>query len=193
MGRYEQGSIERLATRMEEADVPPEVAARVLEGGEAIQRKATPEARAAWWKGAMERMDLLLGEEERQAVRQACACCLGGKRHQVSRSIARENATLEDRVRAANEARFVFGNGVTRQADGTLLVRFQPEGNGPYRCSCIPGVTETISITYCMCCAGHVRHHLRVALGRELSVRVRSSALSTGGERPCTFVATLAG
>ncbi len=36
-------------------------------------------------------------------------------------------------------------------------------------------------------CGGHVKHHLQIALGRDVESAVRSSALSSGGKRPCAF------
>jgi hypothetical protein len=137
---------------------------------------------------AMRRMDALLDAPTRQAVRVRCACCLGGKRLQTSRGIAREHATLEERLRAANDAKFVFGHSVTRAEDGGFLVRFSPEGEAHYGCPCLRGAKEPLSITYCYCCGGHVRHHLQTALGCKLDVTVLSSALSSGGRKPCTFL-----
>ena len=80
---------------------------------------------------------------------------------------------LAERIKAANEAKLVFGHSVTRQEDGRVLVRFQPEGKPPYRCPCLPKAAEPLPITYCYCCGGHVKHHLGIALGREMAVEVR--------------------
>ena len=69
-----------------------------------------------------------------------------------------------------------------------MLVRFQPEDKPPYRYPCLPEAVEPLPITYCYCCGGHVKHHLGIALGRELAVEVRSSILSSGGKKPCRFL-----
>ena len=103
----------------------------------------------------------------------------------MSKQIARDNETLEDRIKAANEANYV-GN-VSMTEDGEILARFSLQSQAPYRCNCLPKAKEPLPITYCYCCGGHVKHHLQTALGRDLACTVRSSALSSGGKKPCTF------
>ena len=188
MKKYEYGRIEKLSQSLEEADIGQEIVEQIMEGGEGILKGAKPEKKAEWFKGAMHRMDELLDREIRYAVREACACCLGGRRLKTVKDIARENETLEDRIQAANEAKFIFGNSVTLREDGRFLVCFSPDGLPQYRCVCLPKAKKPLSITYCYCCGGHVKHHLQIALGRELKCKVRSSALSSGGKKPCTFI-----
>ena len=72
---------------------------------------------------------------------------------------------------------------------GRVLVRFVPEGLERHACACLHGAEEPISGTYC--CGGRIKHHLQIALGRPLTVELRSSALSTGGKRPCGFYFSL--
>jgi hypothetical protein len=187
MAAYEYGRIKVLAENLERAGVPAEVTAQIMEGGEDISKTATPKRKADWFRVSMERMDALLDLPTRQAVREGCACCLGGKRLQVSKAIAKEHATLEERIATANETPFVFGHSVTREEDGTIMVRFFPEGQPSYRCVCLPKAEEPISVTYCMCCGGHVKHHLQIALGHKLVLTPRETALSSGGTQPCTF------
>jgi len=139
----------------------------------------------------MNRMDALLDEPTRYKVRESCACCLGGKRQEMSKVIGQQYDTLKDRIKAANEARFVFGHSVTMQDDGRVLVSFFPEGQESYRCVCLPKAKGPVSITYCYCCGGHVKHHLQNALQKKLSMEVRSSALESEGKRGCTFLFTI--
>jgi hypothetical protein len=77
---------------------------------------------------------------------------------------------------------------VTLQEDGQILVQFAPEGLPHYGCVCLRKAKEPISITYCYCCGGHIKHHLQIALGCKLECQVRSSALSSGGKKPCSFL-----
>lgn len=189
--KYEYGRIAKLAEELEAAGIAQEVIDQIMEGGDAVRRSTSPEEKAQWMREAMRRMDGLLDKETRYAVREACACCLGGKRLKISKQITKENETLEDRIRAANEAKFVFGHSVTTQEDGRILVRFSPEGQSEYRCVCLPKAQKPLPITYCYCCGGHVKHHLQTALGRRLACKVRSSALSSGGKEPCTFLLTI--
>lgn len=188
---YEYGRIAILADRLKAAGVAPELCEQIMAGGESIVKSTPPAQKADWMRAAMRRMDVLLDRDTRHAVREACACCLGGKRLEESKAIARRFATLEERIAAANATPFVFGHSVCRQEDGSILVSFQPAGLPEYRCVCLPHAKEPISITYCYCCGGHARHHLQLALGCELQLKVRSSALSSGGKRECSFVFTL--
>lgn len=191
MAAYEYGRIKILADRLARAGVAEEVMARILAGGESISKTAKPEKKAEWLSGAMDRMDALLDDQTRHKVREDCACCLAGKRLEVSKGIGKNYDTLEDRLRAANEARFVFGHSVTMQDDGHVLVSFAPDELENHRCVCLPKAKSPVSITYCYCCGGHVKHHLQNALGRKLSLQVRSSALESDGKRPCTFLFTI--
>lgn len=193
MSNYEYGRIKVLAEKLAAAGVAEEIAAQILAGGEDIRKSATPEAKAAWMAEAMRRMDALLPPRTRHAVREDCACCLGGKRLQLSKAIARDHETLEERLAAANATPFVFGHSVTRQDDGSIMVAFMPEGLPHYRCVCMPKAQEKVSVTYCYCCGGHAKHHLQTALGRKLEMKVRSSALASGGKKPCTFVFRIVG
>ncbi len=193
MAEYEYGHIRKLSRGLAKEGVAGETAEQILEGGDAIGRSTSPEEKTEWLAGAMRRMDALLDERTRHAVRERCACCLSGKRLQISRSIAKDHESLEERIRAANEARFVFGNNVSLTEDGEVLVCFAPEGEAGYRCVCLPKAKEPISITYCYCCGGHAKHHLQIALGCKLAMTVRSSALASGGAEPCSFLFRIVG
>jgi hypothetical protein len=189
---YEYGRIKKLAENLEKAGVARDAIDQIMEGGDTIRKGAKPEKKAEWMKGAMHRMDRLLDRDTRRAVREGCACCLGGKRLKISKKIAKENDTLDERIAAANGEPFVFGHSVTKEEDGRILVRFAPQGQAEYRCVCLRQAKAPISMTYCYCCGGHIKHHLQIALGRELVCTPRSSALSSGGKRPCAFLYSFA-
>jgi len=188
MPDYEYGRVKILAEKLAKAGVAADVADQIMAGGEAILKTTPPVKKADWMQGAMDKMDTLLDEPTRRAVREACACCLGGKRLELSKRIAKNHATLEERIAAANETRLVFGHSVTVQEDGRIMVLFQPEDLGQYRCVCIHKPTNPMSETYCYCCGGHIKHHLQIALGVKLECTVRSSALASGGTKPCSFL-----
>lgn len=188
MPNYPYGRIKVLAEKLEEHHIAPDLIAEVMEGGEAIRQTSDRTKKQEWMDSAMRRMFKLMDKEIRQAVREDCACCLGGKREKISKSIAKEYATLEERIAAANQAKFVFGHGVFRHEDGRIRVEFSPEGQEHYRCVCLGETEKPLSMLYCYCCGGHVKHHLQNALGQPLKVTVRSSALSSTGKLPCTFL-----
>ena len=187
MKRFEYSRIEKLAQSLDCVGVEQAVAEQILAGGEAVLAGTSPEKKAEWMRGAMQRMDQLLEPQVRYTVREGCACCLGGKREKLVKEIARKGGSLEERVKAANETTFVFGHGVTLQADGTILVQFAEDGLEKYSCPCLPKAQEPLPITYCYCCGGHVKHHLQIATGHRLEVTVLATALSSGWKKPCTF------
>jgi hypothetical protein len=184
---YEIGRIEKLAAQLEAAHIDQKTISKIMEGGKSLTKKSKPEQQVDWLSGAMTRMDELLDLETCKAVREGCACCLGGKRDKDSKAIARNNKTLEDRIKAANEAKFVFGHSVKMMKDGKVQVQFFPEGLESYRCPCMPQAQKQMPLSYCFCCGGHVKHHLQNALGRKLDCTVLYTARSSGGKKPCTF------
>ena len=188
--QYEYGRIKVLADNLRKFGIEEGIVGRIMEGGEAILKNTSPEKKAAWLGEAMCRMDALLDGKTRQAVREACACCLGGQRLKAVKEIAEKHAgaSINERIKAADGVKLVFGNAVNLRSDGSIQVRFQPDNQGGYRCPCLPKASEPISITYCYCCGGHVKHHLQIALGRSLKGTVQSSVLSSGGKKPCTFI-----
>jgi hypothetical protein len=188
MSRYPYGRIDKLAQSLEEAGVECTLSAEIMAGGEAITQKSSAKAKADWFRAAMLRMNQNLDYDTRRAVREACACCLGGKRLALVKEINKRGGTLEERVAAANETKYVFGNGVSLEPDGKIIVRFAPDDSQENRCVCLGKEAGTIAGTYCLCCGGHIKHHLQIALGRELVMNLRSSALASGGKRPCSFI-----
>lgn len=185
MKKYEYARIGRLAEQLEAARVDREIIDQIMDGGEDILRKTSAGKKADWMREAMTRMNKLLDIQTRKAVRESCACCLGGKRLKISREIARDNASLEERIKAANEANYV--GSLTKMDNGEIRVQFDMQKKAPYRCYCLSQAEEPLPITYCFCCGGHVKHHLQIALGQKLDCTTLSSALSSGGKKPCTF------
>ncbi len=186
MKHYEYQRIGRLAEQLEAARIEPAVIDRIMEGGEDILRKTKAVAKADWFRQAMVKMDELIDLETCKSIREGCACALTGKRVKVSEDIARNNASLEDRIVAANEAHFVFGYSVKQDGDD-IVVQFFPDGLEKYRCVCLPQADKPLPISYCYCCGGHVKHHLQKALGHKLDCTTEQTALSSGGKKPCTF------
>ena len=130
-----------------------------MQGGEKILRKTSPRKKADWMREAMLRMNKLLDLKTRKTVREACACRLTGQPLKASRRrIARENKSLEDRIKAANKAIAVFGGCARMQENGDILMRFAPEGLDHYHCACLRGADKPLPVTYCFCCGGHVKY-----------------------------------
>lgn len=191
MATYEYGRIAKLASALANVGIDKGIADEIMAGGDLIRKDAKPEKKAEWMSGAMDRMDALLDDPTRRTVREACACCLSGRRLDMSKSIGKTCGSLDEAIRAANDAKLVFGHSVAQQDDGRIVVSFEPEGKDSYRCVCLPKAKGAVSVTYCYCCGGHIKHHLQTALNRKLSCEVRSSALASGGKKPCSFWFTI--
>ena len=187
MKNYEYHRIGELATQLRKAGIKQGTIDKIMEGGENILRKTSPAKKADWMREAMLRMNKLLDLKTRKTVREACACRLTGRPLKASQAIARENKSLEDRIKAANKAFSAFGGCIRMQKNGEVLVRFAPEGLDHYRCACLRGADKPLPVTYCFCCGGHVKYHMQISLGRELDYTVQSTALSSGGKFPCAF------
>jgi len=187
MKNYEYHRIGELATQLEKAGIERDIIDKIMQGGENILRKTSPAKKADWMREAMLRMNKLLDLKTRKTVREACACRLTGRPLKASQAIARENKSLEDRIKAANKAIAVFGGCVRMQENGEILMRFAPEGLDHYQCACLRGADKPLPVTYCFCCGGHAKYHLQISLGLDLDYTIRSTALSSGGKLPCTF------
>ena len=71
MANYEYTRINMLAEGLAAVAVPENITAQILDGGEAIVKATSSTERANWMRCAMERMDSLLDEPTRRAVREA--------------------------------------------------------------------------------------------------------------------------
>jgi hypothetical protein len=187
------GRVTTLRDKLQDASIDAEVIAEIMQGGDEIVQTLPPKIKAAWMKAAMLRMDRLLDAQTRHSVREACACCLGGKRQELSKAIAQQYQTLDERIAAADHTPFVFGHSVSLQPDGKVLVSFAAARQERYDCPCLRHADVPMPVTYCYCCGGHVKHHLQNALARPLTVEVLYTALSTGWKQPCTFLFSFAG
>jgi hypothetical protein len=107
MKNYEYQRIGKLAEQLETAKIDREKIDQIMEGGEDILRKTSPEKKADWFREAMLRMNKLLDVKTRKTVREGCACSLGGQRLKTSQAIAEENESLEARITAANKTIYI--------------------------------------------------------------------------------------
>lgn len=187
MKKYEYRHIRKLAEQLESASIDREIISRIMAGREDILKTTSPAEKADWLRIAMTRMDNLLDLPTRKAVREPCACRLGKQSAKFSQAVYRDNPTFEARIAALNKTYTSFGGGVWVQDSGEIIVRFAPKGPQGYLCSCLPKAEKPLSVTYCFCCGGQVKHHFQISLGLKLEATPCGTALSTGGKEPCTF------
>lgn len=167
------------------------VAKKVMEGSERITGKTGNAEIAEWVKGAMERMDALLGEDTRTQTMMNC----GYNCAEVNKRVIEQAKARRKKYKSINEFLDVE---VQKPMRGTRLVR---EGNTMYqyytpktfakslRCYCgllrgLP-VNETVSITYCNCSKGFVKKLWESVLEKPVKVEITQSAVS--GAEECKF------
>lgn len=187
---------ENLKKSLKEHLVNEKVINEIYEGYEDIRDKSPKEEKIEFMRHAMNIIDKRLSYGKRYEIIDSCACCLGGAREKnvkkFAKSIEGKNLTLAEKVQALKEAH-PFENYLTcLKEDGTIRDGIWYEVDGKYKCACTclnkEKLQEPISSTYCLCCAGHFRHHIQKALGIKLKTKeVVSSAIESMERKPCIF------
>ena len=185
--KYEYGKIDRLSESLGKNNVPKQIYLAIMKDGELIKRTSKNKEKSKWLFGAINTMDKLLDPYLKKRIREDCACCLSGKRQKLCKNVNKEYSTIEERIEAINKTHYVFGNGVKIIGKGKYEVTFFNEDLPIKKCVCVKDLEGKMSITYCFCCGGHVKHHLQTVLGVPLEVKTISSALSSEGKKNCRF------
>lgn len=184
-----------------EHNVDISIIQRIYEGFENIEDKSSKKIKISFMRRTMKILDECLDFEKRCEIMEKCACCLGGYRQKNIKkfftSIEGQNMTLEKKIRTLRESR-LFSDSTRLNKDGTITdgVYYQVDNEYKCACTCLSEVKleEPISATYCLCCAGHFRHHLQNALGVKLRTKkIASSSIESLGKEPCEFVFEVTG
>lgn len=159
---------------------------KVMEGVGRLTMTSTESEVAAWYRGAMERLDALVDERKRALVMEHCgySCALGNRDH-IERGveIRKKYGTVEEYLEAEAEAL-----GVVRE--GRILYQtYRPYATHRVRCYCslVRGLpaNQTISSTYCHCSKGFVKKFWEAVLERPVRVELLRSVMS--GAPDCRF------
>jgi hypothetical protein len=177
-------------TELDAQGVDPDVIARMTEGYEGITDGCRAK-RPAFFIHAMRVMDETLDFRTRCEIRGACTCSTGGWREKEMRRIAREykGRSIEERIEAVGQVKYLGYPAL--HEDGTISGGVGTEGGFDCPCSVFRGwkYEEPVPPTYCLCCAGHFRHHYQIAFGLKLRVKaVLSTTLESRREKPCRFL-----
>jgi hypothetical protein len=175
----------RLAEQLETARIDRNVITQILAGSEAMGKKYSLEEKTDWFRRAMVKMDKLIDRTTRYAIREGCACCLGGRKLKTCQKIVQKYESLEDRVKAVSDKKYICGS--VKIAENSDILAVGDDERYKNRCVCLPQAKKPLSITYCYCCGGHVKHFLQIALGKKLDCTMLASPLSSGDKFPCTF------
>jgi hypothetical protein len=182
--------LENLGRHLEE-EAGPEARGIVMEGVERLPKSVKPDEVATWVKGAMDRMDAILGEETRGRVMDLCGLdCAAANARVVTAAVSRrgKHGSLEEYL-AAEERKPSRGTRFKRDGD-VYYQWYTPRLWGrPMRCYCglLKGLPEGVeaSPTYCRCSEAFVRMVWERVLGEPVDVRVLESAVS--GSDECMF------
>ncbi|MBM3314870.1 hypothetical protein FJY71_03390 [candidate division WOR-3 bacterium] len=172
--------VRRLAQSLNDVGVDPAMRRRIMAGSGRIRAGASPEQKARWYRGVIERMDMLLDRPTRIRSRELCACSRTPWRLDRMRRLGRAHKDWDGLAAAIQRSR-LMGAGVKREGD-RVMVRF---GVPACVCHAIRASTEPVSVTYCHCCKGHLMVLFEAALGRPVRMDVLESRIAGG--RDCRF------
>ncbi len=164
---------------------------RVMEGRDGLKPNIGDKPLAEWVKSAVDRMDVLLPEETRRAVMEACGRnCSETNRRVIDAGLARrrkhktEEAFIDAEVKASKASSRI------ERGDGVLYQIYTPRGFGKKQrcfCSLARGLPdpERMSTTYCVCGEAFARNYWQSVLGRPVGVKLLESGLI--GSNVCRF------
>jgi hypothetical protein len=168
------GHVRNLKKNLEAAGIDPVIREQILEGWEKVNKKSGWPARVNFMRRAVEQMDNLLSEDVRSKIRQESACCTTGSRLILIKKLYKENPDLNDFAQAMTKSG-IFGQ-MVEYKNNEFHVTF-----GGDKCVCLPKHSkELFSMTFCECCAGHVRKLMESALKKPLRAKAVTSACSGG-------------
>ena len=184
--------IEKMLETMREQGIPEETIAQLPMPR---IKKATPEEIVAFIRG----MDNVLSKEQCLAVMNEQGCNKTNKWSAMFRKWGEthKDKSLAERIELFPELRDAKPgytvNDIHLNDDGTItFVMGLGSKKGVWSCPCHPIKAlkpYDFPLTYCGCCAAHVRYTHEFALGVKLRLKeVVSSKANSDGEKPCEFV-----
>ena len=191
-------SLESLKKNMEKMKISPEIMA---------QMNFDPSMSDTTYNGTVRillaKMEELLTKEQRLTLMEKEGCCKGFEDEDGIEMDAKDRAFVEkytnkplaEKIRLHNTEYDVSS---VLNGDDTITIYWSGYQNGVHSgkttCSCPHIIREvkdisTIAITYCGCCAGHMKYHFELALEIKLRlIEIISSPFNTNGEKGCGFL-----
>ena len=163
---------------------------QVMEGSEEItEQMDDSEEIAKWVKGAMDRLDALVGERTRIQIMENCGYkCAETNSGAIDDAIAKRRKYKNvDEFLEAEQQNPMKGTKLVRE--GNILYQiYRPQELG-VRCYCslVRGLPadENLSLTYCHCSKGFVKKLWEAVLERPVEVELVQSVIS--GAEECKF------
>jgi hypothetical protein len=183
---------EKLKKSLHKHNVDESIINQIFEGHEDLDDKASKRKKISFFTQAMKKMDELMDYDTKYEIIDWCACCKGGKRDKDVKKLGKElkGKNLEEKLKALWEVPNM-GKPILDE-DGNIKTGIYYKGEEGFKCACPclhdEKIEESISSTYCLCCAGHFRYHYQNALGVKLkTIGVVSSPITSLGKEPCEF------
>lgn len=186
-------SPEKFKESLEKFHVDETIISQINDGYEDIVTKTPKKIKAAYFKRAVDIMTEQMEEEKLKEILEWNACCKSGAREKASKAFGKEYAdcSLDEKLAKIKDVPYM---GVpVRNADGTITVNAVSYSDGEkYMCACsnYNGLKYDYSVSrnYCVCCAGHFKHHYEIMLGVKLkTIEIVSSPLDSNGDNPCVI------
>ena len=174
-------NVRRLRDSLRDAGVPPATSKLIMAGCERLRSGATPEQKAKWYRGAIQKMDKLLDKATKIRVREMCACSLTPFRLKPMARLRKANSDFDDFLAAVQKSRLMGAE--VKRTGKEVRIRF---GTSSCVCHAIRASKEPVSITYCYCCKGHLMGLLPAAFGEPVRMDVVETHISGGND--CRFV-----
>ena len=178
------GRIGRWARIIEE-ETSQDTAEKVLQGADQFKSLNNTE-KAAWIRGAVEKLEKLIGQEKTRKIMESCGrkCC-GPTSRKKAKQLMDESDSLEEFIRKLNEK----GLG-----GGRLTLHGDTITGGYDHCYC-GQVKQTkepfLTLTYCSCSAGWYKQLFESALGKPVEVELLQSIIC--GADTCEFTICIGG
>ena len=140
-------------------------------------------------------MDLLLTKEQCLSIMEEQGCAKTEKVSAKHREFGKEysDKSIKEKVELCSELDTQHKGNCKINSDGTITISFKYGEKGNFHCPCGP-IRKTpkpcnISLTYCGCCAGHMKYLYQYSLGVKLRLKeIVSSMANSDGEKPCEFI-----
>ncbi len=176
------GRIGRWATIIEQ-ETDHNIAEKVMENAEQL-KSLDYVGKAAWIKGAVERLEHYAGEEKAKKIMEECGrkCC-GQTYRKKARELMGESKSLKEFIEKLNKAG-LGGGRLTFKDENTIT-------GGYNHCYCgqVKQTKEPLPRVYCYCSAGWYKQLFESALGRPVDVELVQSIVS--GAHTCEFIIKL--
>jgi len=175
------GRIGRLAENIEK-ETNRAVLQKVMQGVDQFESTSNYTIKAAWWKGAIERLEKLVGKEISIKIMEICGrkCCGPTHRKHVKQFMS-ESKSIEEFLDKLNKRG--IGGGRFKLEDKNTIV------GGYDKCYCgqVKQTKEPFSTgTYCQCGVGWIKQLFESALEKPVDVELAQSIIT--GAESCEFV-----